>query len=53
MPDAIDSYLPEVIAVFFSALMIEDRTFCIIKGIMSTLSNNPFVEKIVLNGCVE
>jgi PAS domain S-box-containing protein len=30
-----------------------DGTFCIIKGIMSNLSDNPFVGKIVLNGWVE
>lgn len=30
-----------------------DRTICIIKGIMSNQSNNPFVGKIVLNGWVE
>lgn len=30
-----------------------DGTFCILKGIMSNLSNNPFVGKIVLNGWVE
>jgi PAS domain S-box-containing protein len=30
-----------------------DRSFCIIKGIMSNQSNNPFVGKIVLNGWVE
>ncbi|MFA4825544.1 MAG: PAS domain S-box protein [Methanoregula sp.] len=30
-----------------------DGTFCIIKGIMSNLSNNPFVGRIVLNGWVE
>jgi len=29
-----------------------DRTACIIKGIMSNLSDNPFVGKIVLNGWV-
>ena len=30
-----------------------DRTFCIIKGIMSNLSDNPHVGGIVLNGWVE
>jgi len=30
-----------------------DRSSCIIKGIMSNLSDNPFVGKIVLNGWVE
>ena len=30
-----------------------DGAFCIIKGIMSNLSDNPFVGKIVLNGWVE
>jgi PAS domain S-box-containing protein len=30
-----------------------DGTFCVIKGIMSNLSDNPFVGKIVLNGWVE
>jgi PAS domain S-box-containing protein len=30
-----------------------DRSFCIIKGIMSNQSDNPFVGKIVLNGWVE
>jgi PAS domain S-box-containing protein len=30
-----------------------DGTFCIIKGIMSNLSNNPFVGKIVMNGWLE
>jgi len=30
-----------------------NRTTCIIKGIMSNLSDNPFVGKIVLNGWVE
>jgi len=44
MPGAIDSYLPDIIAVFFSAIMIEDGTFCIIKGRMSNRSNNPFGE---------
>ena len=29
-----------------------DRTFCIIKGIMSNLSDNPHVGEIVLNGWV-
>ncbi len=33
--------------------MKSDGTFCIIKGIMSNLSDNPFVGKIVLNGWVE
>ena len=30
-----------------------DGTFCLIKGVMSNLSNNPFVGKIVLNGWAE
>jgi len=30
-----------------------DGTFCVIKGIMSNLSDNPFVGKIVLNGWLE
>lgn len=30
-----------------------DGTFCIIKGIMSNLSDNPFVGKIVVNGWLE
>jgi PAS domain S-box-containing protein len=31
----------------------QDGTFCVIKGIMSNLSDNPFVGKIVVNGWVE
>jgi PAS domain S-box-containing protein len=30
-----------------------DGTFCVIKGIMSNLSDNPFVGKIVVNGWLE
>lgn len=30
-----------------------DRTFCVIKGIMSNISNNPFVKKTVLSDWVE